>query len=280
MMNGPLGAELMKLRKAWSTRILIAIVVVAQVLLGYLIIWAILQVPEPEEGGLGAARGVILATLSPEYVVANALGMLAGLGGSMALVIGVLATAREFGWRTVANLATQGTGRIAIVTAKAAAVVIVMLIIVVLDFAAAAATSAVITAAEEGELTYPPAGELAAGIGAGWLILTAWASVGIALGLLLRGTGLAIGLGLVYALVIESLVAAFAGASSVVETVARGLLGVNAAALASAFSQPLPPELGGSPLDIAPASAVFILAAYALVALAIASAVFRRRDIS
>ena len=45
---------------------------------------------------------------------------------------------------------------------------------------------------------------------AGWLILAAWAALGVLLGVLTRGTSLAIGVGILYALVIEGLLSAFA----------------------------------------------------------------------
>ena len=52
---------------------------------------------------------------------------------------------------------------------------------------------------------------------AGWLILAVWAALGVLLGVLTRGTSLAIGIGILYALVIEGLLSALADSVGVLE---------------------------------------------------------------
>lgn len=52
-----------------------------------------------------------------------------------------------------------------------------------------------------------------------------WCLFGIALGTLIRGSALAIGLGLVWALVVENLIRASAGAISLLDALQRGLPG-------------------------------------------------------
>jgi ABC-2 type transport system permease protein len=280
-MIGPVRAELLKTWRSWATRILIGVIILVELLLGYVVIWAVLQAPDIEDGGFGPeARAVLLATLSPSELVGNALGMLAGLGGALALVLGALSSAREYGWRTVAVLLVQGPGRIVMVVAKAVALAVALFAMVLATFLAATLGSVLVTQLEGGSITWPELGETLAGIGVGWLILGAWGSVGLALGFLLRGTGLAIGLGLVYAFVIESLISALVGASPILEAIARGLVGLNASALASSFAVELPPELGGSALDIEPAVAAGVLAAYVLAGVAISAFLVRARDVT
>jgi ABC-2 type transport system permease protein len=280
-MIGPIRAELLKGWRAWATRILIGVIFLVELLLGYTVIWAVLQAPDVGEGGFGPeVRAALLATLSPAELVGNALGMLAGLGGALALVLGALSSAREYGWRTIGVLLVQGPGRVVVVAAKAVALAVALLAMVLATFLAATIGSVVVTGLEGGPIAWPPVGEIVAGIGVGWLILAAWGSVGLALGFLLRGTGLAIGLGLVYAFVIESLISALAGASSILEAIARGLVGINANALATSFAVELPPELGGSPLDIEPVVATTVLVAYALAGIAISAFAVRARDVT
>ena len=278
---GPIRAELLKTWRSWATRILIGVIFLVELLLGYTVIWAILQAPDVEGSGFGPeARAALLATLSPSELVGNALGMLAGLGGALALVLGALSSAREYGWRTLAVLLVQGPGRTVVVAAKAVALAVALLAMDLVTFLAAMIGSVVVTQLEGGTVEWPAIGEVLAGIGVGWLILVAWGSVGLALGFLLRGTGLAIGLGLVYAFVIESLISALVGASSILEAIARGLVGINANALASSFAVELPSELGGSPLDIEPSVAAAVLAAYALVGIGVSAFVVRARDVT
>jgi ABC-2 type transport system permease protein len=277
---GPLRAELLKARRSWATTILIAIVALVELLLGYLVIWLIVQAPAEQGGVTEVERAALLATLGSDQLVGNALSMLAGLGGALALVLGALMSAREYGWRTVGTLLVQGRPRVAMVVAKAAALAIVLAVMTVATFLAAVAGSALVVALEGGEMGLPPIDEILAGLGVGWLIVGAWGSVGLALGFLLRATGLAIGLGLAYAFVIETLLAALSGASPVVEAIARGLIGVNAGALASSFGPELPPQFGGPALDIEPAVAALVVAAYLVAGLIVAIVAVRARDVT
>ena len=277
---GPVRAELLKAWRSWATTILIVIVVLVELLLGYVLIWAIVQAPATEGGVTAQERDFLLATLVPEQMVGNALSMLAGLGGALALVLGALTSAREYGWRTVAALLVQGRPRFAMVAAKAGALAIVLAVMTVATFGAAIAGSALVTGLEGGEMAFPPIGDLGAGLGVGWLIVGAWGSIGLALGFLLRATGLAIGLGLAYAFVIEGLIAAFAGASAVVEAIARGLIGINAGALAGSFGPELPPQFGGAALDIAPAVAAVVVVAYLVAGLVVSAFVVQTRDVT
>jgi ABC-type transport system involved in multi-copper enzyme maturation permease subunit len=206
--------------------------------------------------------------------------MLAGLGGALALVLGALMSAREYGWRTVGSLLVQGRSRLAMVGAKAGALAIVLAVMTVATFVAALAGSALVAVLEGNEMALPPLDEVAAGLGVGWLIVGAWGSIGLALGFLLRATGLAIGLGLAYAFVIETLVAALSGASPVVEAIARGLIGLNAGALAGSFGPELPPQFGGPALEIEPAVATLVVAAYLVVGLVVSAIVVRARDVT
>jgi ABC-2 type transport system permease protein len=282
-MGGPFRAELLKSWRSWATTILIVIVALVELLLGYVLIWAILQAPDVggDAGGFGEqGRAALLATLGPDALVGNALSMLAGLGGALALVLGALSSAREYGWRTVAALLVQGRPRPALIAAKAAALAVVLAVMTLATFLAALAGSAFVMQLEGGETGLPPMDELAAGLGAGWLIVGAWGSIGLALGFLLRGTGLAIGLGLAYAFVIETIIVSLVGSSDIVEGVSRGLVGVNAGALAGSFGPELPPQFGGSVLDIAPAVAALVLAAYLVAGLVAATVVVRARDVT
>ena len=277
---GPLRAELLKAWRSWATTILIVIVALVELLLGYLVIWLIVQAPAEQGGVTEVERAALLATLGADELVGNALTMLAGLGGALALVLGALMSAREYGWRTVGSLLVQGRPRVAMVAAKAGALAIVLAVMTVATFAAALAGSALVAALDAGEMALPPLDEVAAGLGVGWLIVAAWGSIGLALGFLLRATGLAIGLGLAYAFVIETLVAALAGTSSVVEAIARGLIGVNAGALAASFGPELPPQFGGAALDITPAVATLVVAAYLVAGLVVSTIAVRARDVT
>jgi ABC-type transport system involved in multi-copper enzyme maturation permease subunit len=269
------AAELLKLRRAWSTWILVGLLALAQLLLGYLFIFAAIQAPDDAFGG---TREFFRATLLTENVVSNALTMLSGLGGALALVLGSMSSAREYGWRTITTLLTQRPTRTGYLAGKVQALAMLTLTMVLVTFAIAAMASLLVTSALGEEVRFPPIDTIVFGLAAAWLMLGAWACVGFALGLLFRSTGLAIGLGLVYALVIESVLQLLTGLGEPFITVSRGLLGVNATALAASFGPDVPDEFGA--VSIEPIAATAVLAAYVVLSLLISGYVFLRRDVT
>ena len=279
-MTGAISAELLKLRKSWSTWILGGVLVLGLFLLGYLLIYLLVQNPPP--GDAGAQRGIaaLKQTLLPANVVPNVLGFLSSLGGPIALVIGALNSAREYSLRTITAVLTQRPSRLGLLGAKTVALAIVLVIMAVACFAVGVLGSLLVAALDGTPGSLPSFADLAKGAAASWLILGAWAALGFALGMVLRSTGLAIGLGLVYALVIETVIAALGFALSAFETVSRGLLGRNASALAESFGQlNVGGGQGGAPIN-APATAALVLAAYVIGSLVVAAILFIRRDVT
>jgi len=272
-----IAAELLKLRRSRGTWVIVAVLALVEFLLGYGLPYLIAQVEPPEgEPDFGDA---LLLTIRLEYFVSNALGMLGFIGAALALVLGAMHSAREYGLRTITAMLTQGPTRLGIVAAKAASLAIVVVAMVVVTFVVAALSALLFGAMSDAPVAFPAATEVASGAAAGALILGAWAALGLGLGFLLRSTGLAIGLGLVYALVVESLIQGFAPFNDVVEAVSRGLLGANGSALAASFGPEAVAEEFGV-LSIEPAVAAVVLAAYTIVSVAVAAAVFARRDVT
>ena len=72
-------------------------------------------------------------------------------------------------------------------------------------FVAGLIASLVIAGIEGAPATLPSAWLLVRALAAGWLILAVWAALGVLLGVLTRGTSIAIGLGILYALLVEGL---------------------------------------------------------------------------
>ena len=106
-----------------------------------------------------------------------------------------------------------------------------------------------------------------------------WPSVGVALAALFRGTALAIGLGLVYALVLETIVGTIAALVERARPIREAFLGANAGALADAFRPP--PEAAFSAASRIPAGqATLVLIAYTAAFLLLAALLLRRRDVT
>jgi ABC-2 type transport system permease protein len=272
-----IGAELLKLRRSRGTWVIIAVLAAVELLLGYGLPYLIAQVEPPE--GQPDFGETLLLTIRPEFFVSNALNMLGFIGAALALVLGAMHSAREYGLRTVTSLLTQGPGRTVVLIAKAASLAVVLAVMVVVAFVVGALASLLFGTLADARLEFPPLTQIAAGAAAGLLIVAAWGALGLALGFLLRSTGLAIGLGLVYALVVETIIQGFAGFNTVVEAISRALLGVNGSALAASFGPDAVAEEFGV-IDVAPVVAALVLAAYIVVSLVAAAVVFARRDVT
>ena len=133
-------------------------------------------------------------------------------------MLGVFALGSEYSWDTLKTLFTQRPGRLRVFAAKLAA----------LGDRPRPVRARAVRGRRGGELRDRAdrgrARRLAVGVAAacarsaaGWLILAAWAALGVLLGVLTRGTSLAIGVGILYALVIEGLLSAFTDSVSALE---------------------------------------------------------------
>ena len=108
-------------------------------------------------------------------------------------------------------------------------------------------------------------------------------AAGVLLGTLARGPALAVGLGLVWSLVVENLLRGVAGLLGPVEAVTDLLPGTAAGSLAGALgatARANPNDTPGVLTAIGPTAAVVILCAYVLAFLVATLAVTTRRDVT
>ena len=145
-------------------------------------------------------------------------------------------------------------------------------------------TGHVIAQIEDAPVDWPSAWLLLRAIAAGWLILAVWAALGVLLGLVTRGTSLAIGVGILYTLVIEGLLSAFADSVSVLEPLTNVFLRANGYSLAAALGASVDsiesngPGAYSGPF-VGTAQALAVLAASIAVFVASSAWLLRRRDV-
>jgi ABC-2 type transport system permease protein len=274
-MRTHVAAELLILRKRAATWILLGIWTLLGVFFAYVIPYAL--DPEDAPGGI--------SELLPHALAGNLIAGFPFFGGVFALMLGVFAFGSEYGWDTLKTLFTQRPGRLRVFAAKLAALGIVLVPFVVALFAAGAVASFVIARIEDAPADWPSAWLLARAMAAGWLILAAWAALGVLLGVLTRGTSLAIGVGILYALVIEGLLSAFADSVDVLEPLTNVFLRANGYSLAAALGASVdsiesngPGSFGGPYVGSGQALAVLLALAAAFIALA--GVLVRRRDVT
>jgi len=274
-MTRHITAELLVLRKRAATWILLGIWTLLGTFFAYVVPYAL----DPEDAPAG------LVQFLPESLAGTLISGFPFFGGVFALMLGVFALGSEYGWDTLKTLFTQRPGRLRVFAAKLAALGIVLIPFVLALFAAGAVASFVIAQIEDAPVSWPSAWLLIRAIAAGWLILAVWAALGVLLGVITRGTSLAIGVGILYALVIEGLLSAFADGVSALEPLTGAFLRANGYSIAAALGAPVasiessgPGSFGGPFVDSAQAVAVLVALAAGFVVLS--GLLLRRRDVA
>ncbi|GIV95475.1 MAG: hypothetical protein KatS3mg057_0132 [Herpetosiphonaceae bacterium] len=272
-MVASIAAEALKIRKRPATWVIGLLLMALIILFGYVIIYFVTQV---EAEGITAEQLAILReSLLTQHIVPQVLSVLSQLGGPLALILGAMSAGSEYGWATIKTILTQRPARWEILAGKLLMLGATTAIFVVAGFATALIASLAIAQRTNVAVTLPAAQEIARGMGAAWLMLTAWTSLGLALAILFRGTSGAIGLGLVYALVVESIISGLAGRSDVLKTLYQGLLGPHTLALARSF-EPAGDQAGAM---ISPERAALTLVCYIVACTLVALSLIQRRDV-
>jgi ABC-type transport system involved in multi-copper enzyme maturation permease subunit len=273
-MLGNVQAELIKASRRPASWLLLTVGVVLTLLFAYLIPYA--GYAGGTEGAPNSDRG--LPAMLPDRFIGNVIGGLPVFVGALALIFGVLVVGSEYGSETWKTVLAQGPSRMKVYAAKLVAIAAGVLGLVVALFGVSSAASAVVAAIEDQAMNWPPVSDVFVGIGAGWLVTMMWGFLGVLLAIALRGVALPIGLGLVWLLAVQNLLAAIA--APLVDWIAetqKGLPGPNAGSLAASLGAardtPGVAELVGG------GQATLVLTAYLLVFAAVGGWLLSRRDI-
>lgn len=275
-MIGSIRAEWLKLWRRPATWVLGVSFCSAILSVGYILVWlsAFIVEQTPPSGDLPNPAQLaeeIRAELVPAQFLGASLGLFGSLGGAIAIILGALALGSEYGWGTLKTIFTQGPGRLAILGGKVIALAGVLLVFTAGALVAGLVGSLLIAAIEGAPLALPNPARILAALGAGWLILATRAALGLALAALLRGTSLAVGLGLVYVLIIESVLGGITIFVDTLQALERVFIGTNSNALATAF-------IASGRIPAIQAALVLVL--YTAVFIAITGALLQRRDVN
>jgi ABC-type transport system involved in multi-copper enzyme maturation permease subunit len=271
-------AETLKLRKRPGVWVLSVVWLALPVLFGVVIPYIAYRVLAGEGSGEFGNPQELLAGLLPQSLVRAAAGAFPFFGGALALVFGSLLWGGEYGWNTLKTILTQRPARMGVYGGKALALAAYLALLVLATFCLFAVASAVVASLENAAISWPSASELLRGVGVSLLIVAAWASFGWFLAVLFRSSALAIGLGLVWILVVENLISGLSAVWRPLATVNQGLLGVNANSLAGSMSGPASPEFGAPTLTALHSTVVLLV--YLAAFLGLGALVLRTRDVT
>jgi hypothetical protein len=226
---------------------------------------------------------VVLAQMMPDSVPVTMIKEVPLAGGALMLILGGLAVGSGYGWGTWKTVFLTGPRRSAAVTGTLAALAVVVTGLVLTTFAVDLLAAYTLATVESQPVIWPALSDAARGLGAALLISGMWTAGGVLLGTLTRGPALAVGLGLVWTLVVENLLRGFADLLGPVEAATDVLPGTAAGSLAGALGALPPNDPNGTPgvtTAIDGTAAVALLSAY-LLAFVVASLTLKaRRDVT
>jgi ABC-type transport system involved in multi-copper enzyme maturation permease subunit len=278
-MIGSTRAELLRLGKWPASWVIIGVWLLLNVFFGYVLDY--LTYRDAVSSGDDRTAAAVLAQLSPAEVPATMTSGLPMFGGALVLTLAALATGSGYGWNTWKTVFTQGPRRRTVLAGTLLALVVLLVVMVALTLVVDLATAAIVMTVDGQPLAWPGFGALAEGSGGALLITGMWAAAGALVGIVARSPALAVGLGLVWALVVENLLRGVSGVLGPFEVATEVLPGTAAGSLAGAIGAAEVSETGGAPgvlTILTGTEAALLLLAYVVGFVTLAGFLLSRRD--
>src|SRR4051812_26017919 len=153
-------AELVKLLRRPATWVLLGLWPTLQLVFSLVIPYVSYRRGSSYEG---SPPEVLLESITPHWLVLNAVSGLPLFGGALLLTLGALLTGSEYGWGTLKTLLSQGPRRTTVLAGQMLALLIVLAGTVVFTFLLTALGSGAIAGAESVPADWPGATDLARG---------------------------------------------------------------------------------------------------------------------
>jgi ABC-type transport system involved in multi-copper enzyme maturation permease subunit len=280
-MRGSYRAELLKLRKRSAVWVLFGAGLVLSLIFGYLLPFLGYVTGDDNQQTAGIPRAEVLRGVLPERVLDNTVGGFPVFAGALALVLGAIVVGGEYAWGTLKTILTQRPGRGTVLAGQLLALLTMLAVWVLGIFVACSLCSVGIAAAEGAPMNWPGPLDLLLGLAGGWLVLTMWCLAGVVLAVALRNVALPIGLGVVWILGIEALLAGVVNSLLPgLEGLSDALPGANAGALiftvTGMAANDAPPGVRDA---VSGGRALITLLGYTLAFAALAAYFTRRRDV-
>jgi ABC-2 type transport system permease protein len=198
-------AELLRLRRWPAMWVLLGVWVTLNVTFGYVFDYVAYRTGEPTPVGEGAPAEALLSGLLPAAAPLTLVQGMPMFGGALVMILGALAVGSGYGWGTWKTVFTQGPSRAAVVLGSIAALCVLVAGIVLATLISDAGMSLAVALQQSHDVTWPGLSDLVQSVGGSLLVMEMWALAGYFLGVVARGPAVSVGLGLVWALVIEQL---------------------------------------------------------------------------
>ena len=270
-------AETLKARKRWANWILFAILLAWIILVVYLVLFLVVTLePRSIQGPVTAS--VLKRRLFPENVVPTVLNAGASIGAAIMLIFGALSTASEYGWTTVQTFMIQKPSRADVLRGKLLTLDAATLLVSATMVALSALASYVAVTADGGTSAWPSWEVILKGFGALLLQLAVWTSFGAFLGIAFRSAAAAIGGGLTYLFVGETVLGGFLRNTPVVKEILRFLPGINGDGINAAFPLTIRESTAATQL-VSAGRGLVTLVIYLAIFMVGSLLIFQRRDV-
>ena len=274
-------AELLRLRKWPAVWITIGAWLALTVMFGYLFNYLSYTTGDSSFSNEGETRESLLAEILPANVPHVLIQGMPMFGGALMMVLGAIVAGNGYGWGTWKTVFTQGPSRRDVVGGSVAALSAFVVVTVLATLLLCFGLSLLVAAVESQSVTWPGVTDLGESVGAGLLVMEMFALVGYLLGTVARGPALAVGLGLVWALVVENLLRGVGQLLGPVEAFTKALPGTGAGSLVGSIVGTGGPDPTPGVLDtLTGGQALVSLVAYLVLAPALTGWLVTRRDVA
>jgi ABC-2 type transport system permease protein len=274
-------AELLRLRKWPAVWITVGAWMALTAMFGYLFNYLSYTTGDTSFSNEGETAASLLADILPANVDHVLLQGMPMFGGALMLVLGALVAGNGYGWGTWKTVFTQGPARPSVVVGSLSALTAFVVATVLATLALCFGLSLLVAAVESQHVAWPAISDLGVSLGAGFLVMEMWALLGFLLGTLARGPALSVGLGLVWALVVENLLRGVGQLLGPVETFTKVLPGTGGGSLVGSIvgtggADPTPGVLD----SLSGGQATALLLGYLVLTPVLAAWLVTRRDVA
>lgn len=229
-------AELLRMRRWPALWVTVSAWLVLTALFGYVFNYVSYTSGESSFTSEGQPRAALLAEVLPENLGAVLIQGTPMFGGALLMVLGALVAGSGYGWGTWKTAFIHGPSRTVTTLGSLVALTGVVVATVLATLALCVAFSVGIGLAEGQSLVWPAMSDLLLDLVTAFGILLMWAFAGFFLGVVARGPALSVGLGLVWALVVENLLRSVGSMLAVIESFTTVLPGTAAGSLVGSLT--------------------------------------------
>ncbi|MGY1898989.1 ABC transporter permease [Nocardia gipuzkoensis] len=272
-------AEMLRLRKWPAFWIILGTWILMNLTFAYLFNYLAYTSGESGRMSNGLPPEALLRQMLPTAVPEVFTQGMAMFGGALMLILGALTVGSGYGWGTWKTVFTQGPSRVRAVAGVVVSLAVVVVGLVCAAFVVDVSIAALIAASQSQAVTLPALDRSLLGILTGTAILGMWTLAGALIGAIARGPALAVGLGLVWVLVVENLLRGVAGIFAPIRAITDHLPGTAAGSLAGAMRTVDGPATPGVLDVLARTESLVVLAAYLVVFASGTIWLMRERDL-